>query len=209
VALARALIIRPSILLLDEPLSNLDAKLRDEMRNEIRDIQQRLGITTVFVTHDQAEALTMCDKVVVMNRGRLEQVGTPTELYEQPRTAFVAGFVGRMNRVRAQAHNGTVEFAGQRLAVPAGLDGPVDIMIRPHRITIGPSAYKETTSYRAEGLIARTVFVGDILQYDVDVAGQIVSVELSTRGNETLLPPGTPVSLSWAPHDVYVFGAAP
>jgi putative spermidine/putrescine transport system ATP-binding protein len=208
VALARALIIRPSILLLDEPLSNLDAKLRDEMRNEIRDIQQRLGITTVFVTHDQAEALTMCDKVVVMNRGRLEQVGTPTELYEQPCTAFVAGFVGRMNRIRAEARDGSVEFAGQRLPVPAGLDGPVDIMMRPHRIGIGevPSGQ---TRYRVEGTIARTVFVGDILQYDIDVAGQIVTVELSTRGSESLLAPGTPVSLSWAPHDVYVFGAAP
>src|SRR5947208_8698623 len=82
VALARALVVRPSILLLDEPLSNLDAKLRDEMRNEIRDIQKRLGITAIFVTHDQVEALTMCDKVVVMNQGRLEQAGTPVELYE-------------------------------------------------------------------------------------------------------------------------------
>jgi putative spermidine/putrescine transport system ATP-binding protein len=208
VALARALVVRPSILLLDEPLSNLDAKLRDEMRNEIRDIQQRLGITAVFVTHDQAEALTMCDQVVVMNHGRLEQVGTPTELYEQPCTAFVAGFVGRMNRIRAEARSGTVEFAGQRLPVPTGLDGAVDIMMRPHRIAIGAPVSGQTR-YRVEGTIARTVFVGDILQYDVDVAGQIVSVELSTRGNESLLAPGTTVSLSWAPHDVYVFGAAP
>jgi putative spermidine/putrescine transport system ATP-binding protein len=208
VALARALVIRPSILLLDEPLSNLDAKLRDEMRNEIRDIQQRLGITAVFVTHDQAEALTMCDKVVVMNHGRLEQVGTPTELYEQPSTAFVAGFVGRMNRIRAEARNGSAEFAGQRLPVPAGLDGPVDVMMRPHRIAIGAAASGETR-HQVTGTIARAVFVGDILQYDIDVAGQIVSVELSTRGNESLLAPGSPVSLSWAPHDVYVFGVAP
>ena len=208
VALARALVIRPSILLLDEPLSNLDAKLRDEMRNEIRDIQKRLGITAVFVTHDQSEALTMCDKVVVMNHGRLEQVGTPTELYEQPRTAFVAGFVGRMNRIRAEARNGSTEFSGQRLPVPAGLDGPIDIMIRPHRIAIGPGSPGDTR-YQVSGTIARTVFVGDILQYDVDVAGQVVSVELSTRGNESLLEPGAPVSLSWGPRDVYVFGAAP
>ena len=208
VALARALVIRPSILLLDEPLSNLDAKLRDEMRNEIRDIQQRLGITAVFVTHDQAEALTMCDKVVVMNHGRLEQVGTPTELYERPRTAFVAGFVGRMNRLQANARSGSVEFAGQRLPVAAGLDGPVNIMMRPHRIAIGPGASGEAR-YQVSGTIARVVFVGDILQYDVDVAGQMLSVELSTRGNETLLAPGTAVSLSWGADDVYVFGAEP
>jgi putative spermidine/putrescine transport system ATP-binding protein len=205
VALARALVISPSILLLDEPLSNLDAKLRDEMRNEIRDIQQRLGITAVFVTHDQAEALTMCDKVVVMNRGRLEQVGTPTELYEQPRTSFVAEFIGRMNRVRTEARNGSTEFAGQRIPVPAGLDGPVNIMMRPHRIAIGPVASGEA-HHQVTGSIARAVFVGDILQYDVDVAGQIVSVELATRGGESVLAPGTPVSLSWRPQDVYVFG---
>src|SRR5947209_7372813 len=136
VALARALVVRPSILLLDEPLSNLDAKLRDEMRNEIRDIQKRLGITAIFVTHDQVEALTMCDSVAVMNHGKLEQAGTPVELYERPKTAFVASFVGRTNRVAAVAKDGSVEFAGQRIAVRAGLSGPVEIMIRPHRIVL-------------------------------------------------------------------------
>src|SRR5947207_1686216 len=130
VALARALVIRPSILLLDEPLSNLDAKLRDEMRDEIRDIQRRLGITAIFVTHDQVEALTMCDSVVVMNYGKLEQAGTPVELYEKPKTAFVASFVGRTNLVAAVAKDGMVEFAGPRIAAP-GLSGPVEIMIRP------------------------------------------------------------------------------
>ena len=208
VALARALVIRPSILLLDEPLSNLDAKLRDEMRNEIRDIQKGLGITAVFVTHDQVEALTMCDKVVVMNRGRLEQEGTPTELYEQPRTAFVAEFVGRMNRIRAEARNGSTDVAGQRLRVPAGVDGPISVMVRPHRIAIGPVASGETR-YQVAGTIVRSVFVGDILQYDVDVAGQIISVEIATRGGESVLAPGAPVAVSWRPQDVYVFEAAP
>jgi len=204
VALARALVIRPSILLLDEPLSNLDAKLRDEMRNEIRDIQKSLGITAIFVTHDQGEALTMCDKVVVMNEGRLEQVGTPVDLYERPKTAFVASFVGRTNRLKAVAKDGAAEFAGQRIPAPAGLSGPVEVMIRPHRIALSPAASGEGIA----GTIARAIFSGDILQYDVDVGGQIVSVELATRGGETVLAPGTPVSLSWRPQDIFVYGAA-
>src|SRR5690606_32261447 len=97
VALARALVVEPSVLLLDEPLSNLDAKLREQMRIEIRDIQQRTGITTVFVTHDQDEALSIADVVAVMSAGRVEQVGTPEEIYERPATTFVADFIGRAN----------------------------------------------------------------------------------------------------------------
>jgi putative spermidine/putrescine transport system ATP-binding protein len=204
VALARALVIRPSILLFDEPLSNLDAKLRDEMRNEIRDIQKRLGITAIFVTHDQGEALTMCDKVVVMNQGRLEQLGTPVDLYERPKTAFVASFVGRTNRLKAVAKDGIAEFAGQRIAAPAGLSGPVEVMVRPHRVALTQS----TGGDGVAGTIMRAIFAGDILQYDVDVAGQTVSVELATRGGETVLAPGTVVTLSWRPQDVFVYGAA-
>jgi putative spermidine/putrescine transport system ATP-binding protein len=125
VALARALVIRPSILLLDEPLSNLDAKLRDEMRNEIRDIQKRLGITTVFVTHDQEEALTMSDRIVVMNRGRIEQVGSPLELYRRPANLFVAGFIGspRMNFVAGEAARRT---------------GAATLGIRPEHLAVVP-----------------------------------------------------------------------
>lgn len=202
VALARALVIRPSILLFDEPLSNLDAKLRDEMRNEIRDIQQRLGITAIFVTHDQSEALTMCDKVVVMNQGRLEQLGTPIDLYERPKTAFVASFVGRTNRLKAVAKDGFAEFAGLCIPAPA-LSGPVEVMVRPHRVALAAAGGDGVA-----GTVMRAIFAGDILQYDVDVAGQTVSVELATRGGETVLAPGTAVSLSWRPRDVFVYGAA-
>jgi putative spermidine/putrescine transport system ATP-binding protein len=210
VALARALVVRPSILLLDEPLSNLDAKLRDEMRNEIRDIQKRLGITAIFVTHDQVEALTMCDSVVVMNRGKLEQSGTPVELYEKPITAFVASFVGRTNRVTAIAKHGTVEFAGQRIAAPAGFSGPVEIMIRPHRIALSAEPGVQSADparQHVAGTIARAIFAGDILQYDVEVAGQIFTVELATRGGETVLEPGRSITLSWRHQDVFVYGA--
>jgi putative spermidine/putrescine transport system ATP-binding protein len=207
VALARALVVRPSILLLDEPLSNLDAKLRDEMRNEIRDIQKRLGITAIFVTHDQVEALTMCDKVVVMNQGRLEQHGTPVDLYERPATAFVASFVGRTNRMKAVAKDGTAEFAGTRIAAPAGLSGPVEVMIRPHRVMLA-AGDDGSGDHRVPGIVTRSIFAGDILQYDVEVAGQIISVELATRGGETVLEPGSPVTLSWRAGDVFVYGAS-
>src|SRR5215831_16900904 len=139
VALARALVIRPSLLLLDEPLSNLDAKLREEMRSEIRDIQRRLGITTVFVTHDQVEALSMCDRVAVMEGGRLIQFGTPFEIYERPRHPFIADFVGRTNKLA-----GTVTEAGLVAVGPLSLrasetppkGSAVIVMIRPHRIEL-------------------------------------------------------------------------
>ena len=210
VALARALVIRPSILLLDEPLSNLDAKLRDEMRNEIRDIQRRIGITAIFVTHDQVEALTMCDKVVVMNQGRLEQYGTPVSLYEAPRTAFVASFVGRTNRLRATARDGMAEFGGERFAAPPGVSGPVEVLIRPHRVRLSATSISDAPAgdHRVSGVVARAIFAGDILQYDVDVAGQVVSVEVTTRGDEDVLEPGRPVGLTWRRQDVFVFGAA-
>ena len=101
VALARALIMEPKVLLMDEPLSNLDAKLREQMRTEIRRIQKRLGITSVYVTHDQVEAMTLSDQVVVMNQGRIDQIGPPDEIYRRPRTRFVADFIGRANFVEA------------------------------------------------------------------------------------------------------------
>ena len=140
VALARALVIRPDLLLLDEPLSNLDAKLREEMRVEIRLIQRQVGITTILVTHDQAEALVMSDRIAVMERGRIVQIGRPVDAYENPANAFVSTFLGRANLIRAEV----VGRQGRRLRVSAGSvefevegeapDGPVTVSIRPERI---------------------------------------------------------------------------
>ncbi|OYX06121.1 MAG: hypothetical protein B7Z15_16575 [Rhizobiales bacterium 32-66-8] len=202
-------IARNVILLLDEPLSNLDAQLRDEMRNEIRDIQKRLGITAIFVTHDQMEALTICDKVVVMNQGRLEQVGTPHDVYEHPKTAFVAGFVGRINRMAGQAADGAAQVAGIRVAA-AGFTGPVEVMVRPHRmmLTPGHGVAAEDGHHALSGTVARATFAGDILEYEVDAGGVRLTTEAATRGGEVVLAPGTPVTVSWRAQDTYVYAAA-
>jgi putative spermidine/putrescine transport system ATP-binding protein len=140
VALARALAIQPEVLLLDEPLSALDARVRAQLRVEIRRLQQELGITTLFVTHDQSEALSMADRVGVMNEGRLEQLAAPEEIYRRPATPFVAGFVGTVNRLRGRlAPDGTVEVLGRRVSA-LGTDGiaagEVDVLLRPEGLDV-------------------------------------------------------------------------
>ena len=213
VALARALVIEPSMLLLDEPLSNLDAKLRDEMRNEIRDIQQRLAITTVFVTHDQVEALAMCDLVAVMNQGRLEQVGTPLDVYERPATAFVAGFVGRTNRFEATGRgDNTVTLGQASFCLPRPVSGRIDVMIRPHRIrlhplTQAPAADSETN--QARGTIRRITFVGDVIQADVQMGDAVLAVETATSQAGYPFSEGAEVVASWRVDDTLAFEAKP
>jgi putative spermidine/putrescine transport system ATP-binding protein len=138
VALARALVVNPTVFLLDEPLSNLDARLRAEVRVEIRSLQQRLGLTTLFVTHDQEEALTMADRLVVMDRGRVRQVGTPEEVYERPADLFVAGFLGRCNIFRGAAEAGVFRAGAIALTAPPVPDGRGALVVRPERVTIGP-----------------------------------------------------------------------
>ncbi len=208
VALARALVIRPSILLLDEPLSNLDAKLRDEMRNEIRDIQRRLGITTIFVTHDQEEALTMSDRIVVMNAGHIEQVGSPQDLYERPATPFVANFVGRTNRFRGTVKSGIASCGGLSFPVEGPDRDRALILVRPHRIILETSATAlpvppdQTT---LTGRVARATFAGIERQYEVDVAGEIVTVAEATARPGPLVPEGTEVRLRWNVADAFTF----
>ena len=139
VALARALAIRPDVLLLDEPLSNLDAKLRQEVRVEIRELQKQLGLTTVMVTHDQEEALTMADRLVVMNEGAVHQVGTQRDLYERPADRFVAGFVGRTTFLSGTVANNRFRTdGGLDLAVEGGPPGKAALSLRPERLEIGP-----------------------------------------------------------------------
>jgi len=166
VAIARALAQEPRVFLLDEPMSALDAKLREEMQVELRMLQQRLGITTIVVTHDQREAMTMADRIVVMSGGRPEQVGAPQEIYHRPATAFVAGFIGKANMLEGTARGGGVEVAGARLSAdpPAPfLDGsPVSLACRPEWMRLAPAGPGAPEG--ANALPARVTFVRDIGQ---------------------------------------------
>jgi putative spermidine/putrescine transport system ATP-binding protein len=185
VAIARALAIEPTVLLLDEPLSALDARVRAQLREEIRSIQQRLGITTVFVTHDQAEALSMADRVGVMNAGRLEQLDTPEEVYRNPATAFVAEFVGAMNRVAGRIGDGgeVLLFANQRIAtrpangVPVRAGALVHAMLRPESLEAIPDS-------AGHGEIAERTFLGSALRLRVTLDdGNQVIVETSSTSD--------------------------
>ena len=138
VALARSLVLEPKILLLDEPFASLDQHLRERLREEVRDIQQRLKITTLFVTHGQDEALAMADRIVVMRDGRIEQVAAPDLLYREPETPFVAGFIGKMNLIEGNVENGTFSHAAFDIPLPVD-DGPVMFAVRPEALGIAPA----------------------------------------------------------------------
>lgn len=212
VALARALVIRPRILLLDEPLSNLDAKLRDDMRIEIREIQQRMNITTVFVTHDQVEALTMCDVVGVMHNGKLAQLGTPEEIYERPSSLFVAEFVGRANVHICQiiAEN-TCRLGDNvyRCNTHGATSGEGQIAIRPHRISLTPNRDQSlisVTTNSARGKVARITYIGDIVQYEIEINGGCLKVEVPTTSGGHGFQLGDKLLCEWKPEDMLVFG---
>jgi iron(III) transport system ATP-binding protein len=178
VAVARALVVEPEVLLLDEPLSNLDANLREEMRFEIRRLHEAFGITTLYVTHDQAEAMVISDRIAVLERGRVAQVGTADMLFHAPRTRFVAEFIGKTNVVEGTAVSAdTVERGGLRLRVAgAGFASGrrVAVSIRPHLITLQAAATAPAgagAGNRAHGLVRRAAFLGDAVEYEVEVHG--------------------------------------
>lgn len=185
VALARALALRPRVLLLDEPLSALDAKVRANLREEIRRLQLSLGITTVFVTHDQEEALSMADRVAVLNAGKLEQCAAPAELYERPATPFVAEFVGTMNRIPGRlTGSGEVEVAGARLPVdgPAPATPEVRVLVRPENLTVAPDPEGGATVVSAS-------FFGAVTRLHLDLAdGTRVKADLPSREAAELAP---------------------
>jgi putative spermidine/putrescine transport system ATP-binding protein len=203
VALARALVIQPSVLLLDESLSNLDAKLRDAMRHEIRSIQRSLGITTLFVTHDQVEALTMCDRIAVMHRGRIAQIGSAEDIYDRPATRFVAEFVGRANVLPlARDAQGQASVWGQAVPVEAADDA--DLFVRPQRmriVSISEPAGGDTA--RLTGRVLRSVFVGDHVEVLVEGAGGQLTVEMPS--GSAALTEGTEVAVIWPRAESRVF----
>ncbi|MGO4403382.1 ABC transporter ATP-binding protein [Bosea sp. RAF48] len=203
VALARALVIRPSVLLLDESLSNLDAKLRDAMRHEIRSIQRSLGITTLFVTHDQVEALTMCDRIAVMHRGRIAQIGSAEDIYERPATRFVAEFVGRANVLPIQRDaQGRATVWGQ--AVPVEAAENADLFVRPQRMRIAPASEPGGEGMaRLTGRVLRSVYVGDHVEVLVEGGGGQLTVEMPSG---TAAPTeGAAVAVVWPRRESRIF----
>jgi putative spermidine/putrescine transport system ATP-binding protein len=201
VALARALVVNPGVFLLDEPLSNLDAKLRLEVRIEIRELQKRLGLTTVFVTHDQEEALTLADRLVVLDHGVVQQVGTPEELYEAPANLFVAGFIGRSNVLhgRVVERGRFVTKGGLALSVPTGgaPQGEAALALRPERIEVAPGS-------RGDGVTGRVqlvTYLGAATEYRVALdGGESLTASVATpRPGDPLkqVGAGDTVTLTW------------
>ena len=193
VALARALAPRPRVLLLDEPLSALDAKVRVSLRNEIRSIQQELGITTIFVTHDQEEGLSVSDRIVVMNAGVADQVGTPFEIYNRPQTRFAAGFVGTLNLIEGKITDGgkgIVDVAGQTLTIPGAAGkstgATVTVALRPEALRVGREPDHEAVF---SARVRSVQFMGSTLRIVVDVAGQKLSLDAFNRPDRA--PPKT------------------
>lgn len=206
VALARAIVIKPDVLLMDEPLSNLDAKLRVEMRNVIKNIQQRVSITTVYVTHDQEEALAISDRIAVMNGGVIQQVGTPKHIYQRPANEFVSGFIGLSNMLEAENDGGTLDFGcGYRVPVKTlQKEAPrkVHAAVRPEEFLI---CSKEETGI--PGTVCSSVFLGMALHYFVMLEnGKELEVVMPADLND-IIPNGERVSLRIVPEKVNVFDA--
>ena len=201
VALARAMVVRPKVLLFDEPLSNLDAKLRVKMRVEIRRMQKRLGISSVYVTHDQSEAMAMSDRIVVMNSGRIEQVDTPEEIYLHPASVFVADFVGRANFVPAQAQEvgedgmAEIEALGQKIRVHSS-EGAKEavregketvVLVRPESMRIQPTDEKPATLTGSLGQVVPSIFYGETVEYEIETEfGSLVCVVSDPRAEDLL-----------------------
>ena len=210
VALARALANKPKVLLLDEPLSALDAKIRVSLREEIRAIQRKLGITTIFVTHDQEEALSISDRIVVMNAGIADQIGTPSDIYNKPATRFVAGFVGTLNILEAKVENrqaATVRFGGRTVALPseslngAGDGAPITVALRPEALSLVATP---TSDVALEGRVTNVSFLGSVIRTRMDVDGQPISFDMFN--NPGFRPPavGETATAHFAAADVLV-----
>jgi len=213
VALARALAVKPQVLLLDEPLSALDAKIRVSLREEIREIQRELGITAIYVTHDQEEALSISDRIVVMSHGRIEQVGTPFEIYNYPRTRFVASFVGTLNVMTAQvvdAASGRLSIDGQEVSAAGDLSGLSagdlrSVALRPEAVSLED---RSAGRNRLNGTVEEVSFLGSVVRIRVRFDDNVLS--LDTFNKPSMPPPerGQPVTVSFAPETLLVLDGA-
>jgi len=213
VALARAIVIEPRVLLCDEPLGALDKKLRQQMQFELKQLQKTLGLTLVFVTHDQEEALAMSDRIAVMNCGRVEQIGTPVEIYDRPLTRFVADFIGDTNIFRGERITSDV---GPALAVGRGLvvtlparapgTGVLSVALRPEKIGLSPGkAGAVATGSRARGMVESTNFLGGAVLYRIALdSGHRVLAQQPNAGAGDVFVPGQTVRLDWKPADLVV-----
>ncbi len=210
VALARAIVTEPKILLFDEPLSNLDAKMREYMREELRKIQQRLKITSIYVTHDQVEAMSISDQVVIMNQGKIEQIGTPSEIYVRPVNQFVADFMGKANFADAQIESQSkdkwkIRMLGKSGEVPSNPQLPVSIgdravcMIRPEFIRIDPEGM-------FSGIVRRATYFGTNMEYEIELEGQVLIMNDYQFLSNGMFKVGDSVHLSLAMQNLRVLG---
>ena len=204
VALGRALVSEPELLLLDEPLSNLDAKLRESMRFEIKDIQKEFGITVVYVTHDQAEAMAMSDRIIVLDRGIVQQVADPTELYRRPANQFVADFVGKVNFFKGVAGNGKIELSDidQSLPYTGSQTGKVIVALRPENIILSPENPASCPAGALEGKVHSMFYLGEVNDCRIEISGEILRVIADAKSFDTLKE-GQPITLGLKEFLVY------
>ncbi|MFC4274845.1 ABC transporter ATP-binding protein [Achromobacter aloeverae] len=204
VSLARALVVKPEILLLDEPLSNLDANLREEMRFEIRRLHDEFRYTTVYVTHDQAEAMTTADLIVVMNEGRIEQCGTPEDIYERPQTEFVARFIGGTNILKGEREGDDAVRCEGGLVLRCGhgdfpTDGNTAVSVRHHDIRLSRTRPNDATTNWASGIVQRQIYLGSHRDYLVTLRGGVTVRTIAPV--DVAIPAGQEVSLYFAPEN--------
>jgi ABC-type Fe3+/spermidine/putrescine transport system ATPase subunit len=210
VSLARALVVKPEILLLDEPLSNLDANLREEMRGEIRRLHNEFGMTSIYVTHDQTEAMTMSSRIAVMNKGRIEQLADPLSLYARPATRYVAEFVGRSNVLRGERRGDAIDFGA--FTVPASLlqagatAASVECSLRPQAISLDSQRAANAGAISFNGRITARAFLGDTWEYVIQSNDGDLRLRAMSSAPQ-LLAPGDPVWLQIDPHNLVPLGA--
>ncbi|WNQ14195.1 ABC transporter ATP-binding protein [Paenibacillus aurantius] len=216
IAIARALVTEPSLLLLDEPLSNLDAKLREELRDEMKRLQQEIGVTTIFVTHDQEEALYMSNRIVVLDHGKVEQIGTPWDIYNRPASEFVHTFIGKSNRIEGtvgqlSGHDlglttdGGLSLKAVQRGLPLTTGEKVSIYVRPEKISIHVNVEMAEKGNRVKGVVKLVSFLGAYTECEVDIGQTTMVVRVESIEHDAQLAPGAPVWLDWSPDDVFVF----